>query len=296
VAGASPGRRASAIGGTIAFGGLAHLVGPTMAGFLGERVAIVVPFALVAGLAALAAAWLSLIPGLGKPVAEPGRLRDAVVAIRRHRELRGALVVMAVLGVVAGVVPLLVPLALDDNGLSAGQIGLVFSLSACVWVVVSALVSRLGSRAVRITAVAAALLALGAVFLLPMLTLTTAGIAAFLLLRAATHAPLSTICYPLAESGARQAQLGEGAAVGLANLVWAVFAAITPIVAAAVTGIVGVRATFGLVAIAILLAGLWLLPAGRRRHHGLEPASGELGLPRVHRLAAGQEGGLGSSS
>ena len=271
VSGATTNRRSSAIGGTIAVGGLAHLVGPTAAGFLAERVSVVTPFAIIAGLAAVATAILSVTPGLGKPVEERRRLRDAVHAVRRHAELRSALVVMALLGVVAGIVPLLVPLALDENGLSASQIGLVFSLSACVWVAASAIVAKMGARAVHVSAAALGVVALGTVFLLPVLTLATAGIAAFLLLRAATHAPLSTICYPLAESASRGTRMGEGAAVGLANLVWAACAAVTPIVAGAMTGTIGVRATFAIVAITFLLAGAWMLASRRTAGGALVP-------------------------
>jgi MFS family permease len=186
-------------------------------------------------------------------------LRGAVGAVRAHRQLQSALLTMALLGVVAGLVPLLVPLVLDENGLSAGEIGVVFSAGAAVWIVASAFVARLGGRAVRIPAAAIGVVGLGLALLLPVVTLATAGVAVFVLLRAATHAPLSTISYPLAEVAAGAAGIGRGTAIGLLNVVWAGAAAVSPILGGALAGAIGAQATFALVAVACGAAGAWML-------------------------------------
>lgn len=257
--------RRAAVGATIAVGGLAHFVGPVVSGFLAEHVGRAAPFGIAAGIAAAATLALCALPAPAAPAAERWRLRESLHAARAGPELRASLVVMGLLGVVGGAVPLLVPLVLDANGLSAGQIGAVFSGSAGVWILASAAVARLGGRAVRLNAAGFGCAALGLALLLPVATLATAGIAAFLLLRAATQAPVSTISYPLAGLGARHAGIGEGAAIGLANMVWALAAAVTPVAGGALASGLGPRPTFALVGGLVLAAAAWLLVRTRER-------------------------------
>jgi predicted MFS family arabinose efflux permease len=270
VSAATATRRAGAIGGTIAVGGAAHFVGPTGAGFLAEHAGLAAPFFAVAAAALIVA---GLLAGTRPPAVEPApreRLRDALRVARRQHELRSVLAIMGLLGLVAGIVPLLVPLVLDENGLSAGQIGVVFSAGAGVWMVVSAVVARLASRTVRVSAAGVGVLALGAVLLLPVLTLATAGVAVFLVLRAAAQAPLSTISYPLAEIGARVSGIGSGTVIGLVNVVWAATAAAAPILGGALAGGLGARPTFALVALGCALTGLWILAATHRERARVE--------------------------
>jgi predicted MFS family arabinose efflux permease len=264
IAGATSGRRAGAIGGTIAVGGAAHFVGPLASGFLAERVSLAAPFMAIAALAVLAAVLLAATrpPGIVPPPRDS--LRAALGAVRRYHELKTALVVMALLGVVAGVVPLLVPLLLDENGLTAGQIGAVFSAGAAIWILASGAAARNANRTVRAMAAGIGVVALGAVFLLPVLTVATAGIAAFVLLRAAAQAPLSAISYPLADGAARVSGIGTGTVIGLTNVVWGAAAAASPLIGGALADGLGARPTFALVALTAALGGLWILAATRR--------------------------------
>ena len=264
IAGATSGRRAGAIGGTIAVGGAAHFVGPLASGFLAERVSLAAPFVAIAGLAAFTTILLATArpPALVPPPRDS--LRAALAAVRRHHELKTALVVMALLGVVAGVVPLLVPLLLDENGLTAGQIGAVFSAGAAVWILASGAAARNANRTVRAMAAGIGVVALGAVLVLPVLTAATAGIAAFVLLRAAAQAPLSTISYPLADGAARVSGIGTGTVIGLTNLVWGAAAAASPVIGGALAERMGARPTFALIALTAALGGLWILAATRR--------------------------------
>jgi predicted MFS family arabinose efflux permease len=267
---ASSGRRAGAIGGTIAVGGAAHFVGPLGAGFLGEHVSLSTPFFLIAGAAAVVAVLLASAraPAPASPPREP--LRAALKAARRHHEIKTALVVMALLGVIAGLVPLLVPLLLDENGLSPGQIGAVFSAGAAVWILASTTAARNASRAVRTLSAGIGALALGAVLVVPALTVATVGIAVFVLLRAAAHAPLSTISYPLADAAARLYGIGSATVIALANVVWATAAATSPVLAGALAESVGARGTFAMVALGSALAGAWIIVATRRERARVE--------------------------
>lgn len=267
IAGATSGRRAGAIGGTIAVGGAAHFLGPLGSGFLAERLGLGAPFLVIAALAGLATVLLAATrPPAATGAAPRDSLRAALAAVRRHHELKTALVVMALLGVMAGIVPLLVPLLLDENGLTAGQIGAVFSAGAAIWIVASGAAARNAGRTVRAMAAGIGVVALGAVLVLPVLTVATAGIAAFVILRSVAQAPLSTISYPLADGAARVSGIGTGTVVGLTNLVWGIAAALSPLAGGALADGIGTRPTFGIVAIAVGFCGLWILAATRREH------------------------------
>lgn len=257
-------RRAGALGGTIAVGGAAHLAGPLGAGFLADQVSLALPFVVIAAAGAVTGLALAATPA--SDVARPRRdsLRAAIHAARRHHELRTAIVVMALLGVVAGLVPLLVPILLDENGLAASEIGIVFSAGAAVWMLASGVAARNARRTVRAAVAGAGVLALGLVLVLPALSIATAAIAVFIVLRAATQAPLSTISYPLADAAARVSGIGSGTVIGLMNVVWGAAAAVTPVLTGAAVGGVGARATFALVGLSISLAGVWILLLTRR--------------------------------
>jgi MFS family permease len=273
ISNATRARRAAAVGGTIAVGGAAHFVGPSASGFLAEHAGVPAPFLVLAGLSVAVTAALALQRAPAVEAQPHEQLRSALRAVRRGAELRGAVVVMALVGVVSGTVPLLVPLALDENGLSPGEIGAVFSASALVWIAASAAVARLGARAVHLGAAAIAAAALTATFVVPAVTAATAGVAAFLILRAAAQAPLSTIAYPLGETGARIAGIGGGTAIGLLNVVWGATAAVSPLAAGALTGAVGTQATFALLAGCCAVSGISIGLTARRAPR-LQPAAG----------------------
>ena len=270
---AAGGRRAAALGATVAIGGAAHFVAPSAAGLLAEHLGVATPFYALAAVGLLAGALLAAQRDPRLPAEPREPLRAALRAVRLRPELHGAVVLMALVGVVSGTVPLLVPLALDENGLSPGEIGAVFSASALVWIVASALVARLGTRAVHLGAASLGAVALTAIFVLPVVSVATAAVAAFLLLRAAAQAPLSTIAYPLGETGARSAGVGGGTAIGLLNVVWGATAAVSPIVAGALAGAAGARVSFALLAACCGLAGLAILAAARSAPR-LQPAAG----------------------
>lgn len=267
LAGATSGRRAGAIGGTIAVGGAAHFAGPLGSGFLADRMGLTAPFLVIAALAGLTAALLAATRPPAAVDAPPrDSFRAALAAVRRYHELKTALVVMALLGVMSGIVPLLVPLLLDENGLTAGQIGAVFSAGAAIWILASGAAARNAGRTVRTIAAGIGVVALGAVLVLPVLTVTTAGIAAFMILRSVAQAPLSTISYPLADAAARVSGIGTGTVIGLSNLAWGVAAALSPIMGGMLANGIGARPTFALVAFTAALCGLWILVATRREH------------------------------
>ena len=180
--------------------------------------------------------------------------------------LRSALVLIGLVGTLTGMVPLVVPLLLDRDGFSSGEIGAVFAAGSLIWVLASALAVRAGARAVTVGVAGTGLMLLAAVALLPAIALATPCVVAFVVLRAGVQAPLSTINYALGADGARSAGVAIGAAMGLLNLVWAACASMAPLVAGAlIAGEGGPRSVFLLVALICAAAGLWMSFGGNDR-------------------------------
>ena len=245
-----------AVGATIAAGGLAHLVGPPLSGVLSDAVGRAVPFWLLAvcaaGVTALAAGASA---GAPEPVPAHG-LRAVARAAGRDPALRSATVLIALVGVLSGLVPLVVPLLLDREGFSSGEIGAVFAVGSLIWVAASALAVRAGARAVTIGVAATGLVLLAAASLVPVVALATPFLMVFVVLRAGIQAPLSTITYDLGALGARNAGVAIGTAMGMLNLVWAAGATAAPLVGGAVLAGAGARWVFVLLALACAVAGL----------------------------------------
>jgi MFS transporter, DHA1 family, inner membrane transport protein len=241
-----------AVGATIAAGGLAHLVGPPLSGVLSDAVDRSVPFWLLAG---CATAVTLLVAGASAGAPEPAPAQG-LRAAGRDPALRSATVLIALVGVLTGLVPLVVPLLLDREGFSSGEIGAVFAVGALVWVAASALAVRAGARAVTIGVAAGGLVLLAAASLVPVVTVATPCLVAFVVLRAGIQAPLSTITYDLGALGARNAGVAIGTAMGMLNLVWAAGATAAPLVGGAVLAGAGARWVFVLLALACAVAGL----------------------------------------
>ena len=247
--------RAGAVAGAVTVGGLAHLVGPPVSGYLTELVGRSVPFFVLATAGLVVSALLALARApRERSTGSPG-LRTAARAVRRQRVLRSAVIVMAFIGTFTGLVPLVVPLLLDERGYSSGDIGAVFAAGSIAWVTMSALAVRTGERAVTVRMAAGGLVLLGVATLVPSATLVAPCLIAFVLLRACVQAPLSTINYVLGGNGARAAGLASGTAIGLLNVVWGICAGAAPLLGGAVMQMFGARPVFGVLAVACLLGG-----------------------------------------
>src|SRR5438094_360955 len=146
-----------------------------------------------------------LLSGPGASLERPQRpLLGTLRAVRRDEFVLGGLALLMLLGFVSGGVNLLVPLHLRANGVSAGAIGLVFSAASGLFTVVSAVVARLGERAVSLKTGGVSALLLGLSILLLVASGSTAAAVAFVLLRAPFWAVMDTIVYPLGAAGAHR--------------------------------------------------------------------------------------------
>jgi predicted MFS family arabinose efflux permease len=251
------GRGAGGIGPLIAAAGIGWLVGPVVAGATADvtdwRVASAV----------LAVLTLPIVPVVYRFAAPrlPGehvdRLqpREAFGLVRRNRVIAGAVLVSAMLGVVGGASNVLVPLALDAEGLSAGKIGLAFGIASAVWIASSMLVGRLRASVVTLRGIGVVVAVLAGAWLLPALRPTALAIVAFLVVSTSCRAMVNALNYAV---GVRSV-LGDAApvVVGVLNLAWAVMALVSPLLAGLAEGSASVRIAFaatGAVTAAVALA------------------------------------------
>jgi predicted MFS family arabinose efflux permease len=235
--------------------------GPGVGALLAERAGFGVPF-LVTGLVAAA-----LTVALARSSREESGARrephGTTASLRRLAQagggLAGGAVALGLSGATNAVLQLLVPLQLHRAGASGDAIGLAFSCAAGIYIAVSALIGRVGSRAAtpRTNAIAAVVLALA---LLPAgWSGTAVAVLVTMMLTVAPRATLATIAYPLAAGDAARAGVGHGVAVGLLNGAWAAAMVAAPFAAGAVSAWAGPRAAWlATLAVGALVAG-WLL-------------------------------------
>jgi MFS family permease len=249
------------------------VAGPAIGGVLAERFGLGAPFVLVAAFSAVLAIALTRQPAA--PRAAHAQRNQSPrefmrVASRQPGVLIGA-AVLAIGGSVGGVTQLLVPLELHAIGFNAAATGAAFSAAAGVYIVVSALVVRLGRRATTLRWAAGAGLAL-ALSLLPA-TLEAGAIAlvGVLVLSTVPRAIVSTVAYPVATESAADAELGQGVVIGMLNGTWAMGLVLAPLVAGALDQIAGPKIAYLTVVLPGALLALWLLvrhAAGRPAPHG----------------------------
>jgi MFS family permease len=263
-------RRSAALGTVITTAGVGGMAGPVFCGFLAEHVGPGAPWAVVSGATVLVVIALAA-SNPGRSVAhEHLPLRHITGKMRSEPLLVGAIAIMLLGGVGDGIVNLIAPLQLSDNGLSEGRIGLWFSVGAALFIVASAATTRMGERAVSLRA-AAFFAALQAAILLPVLVSSATAVVVFMVLaRFAVAALPYTIGYPLAAVGSARLGLGTGTVNGLLGLVWGAGSFVAPPVAGVIADTIGDQAAYGLlVGFCLIMAG-WILRSAQR---GAVPAA-----------------------
>jgi len=267
---ASDVRRSTALGTVITVAGIGGMAGPVLCGFLADNVGRGAPWAVVSGATVMVVIALAA-SNPGRSVAhEHLPLRHITDKMRSEPLLVGALAIMLLGGVGDGIVNLIAPLQLSDNGLSEGRIGLWFSVGAAIFIVASAATTHMGERAVSLRA-AAFFAALQAAILLPVLVSSATAVVVFMVLaRFAVAALPYTIGYPLAAVGSARLGLGTGTVNGLLGLVWGAGSFVAPPVAGVIADTMGDRAAYGvLVGFCLIMAG-WILRSAQR---GTTPAA-----------------------
>jgi predicted MFS family arabinose efflux permease len=271
---APPHHRVAVLGGVATFAGIGLMVGPAFAGLLSERFGPGSAFLAIAALSAAVTVGLILQPAT-QAVALPPIVGGSLRALLREPHAASVLGLMFFVGTLGGVVNLLVPLRLDDLGVSAGSIGVAFTVTTGLFVLTSVLIQRLGNRVPLLAASGAAALALGAVLLLPVVAGSALLLIVFLVLRAPLWSVVSTISNPLCARGAELACVGTGFGLAVMNLCWAAGNLGGPLAGGALAGATGDSPVFVVLAVAGAAIGMAVL-----RVRAL-PLASELPLPNA---------------
>jgi MFS family permease len=266
----SDARRSGALGAAATVGGVGFTTGPVLAGVLADRYDTGTPFLVVGVAAAVVTAALVVAAPTAASTPPRQRLRDLLEIARRDELVLAGIAIIVLIGLVGGGVNLLVPLQLRDNGVSAGEIGLLFSIASAVYTAVSATVARLGDRAATLRVGGIAALLTGGSIVLVLTSGSTLAAVAFVLLRAPFWSTMDTIIYPLAATGAHRSSLGRGSVMGLVTIGWAAASTVGPLVAGGIADVAGDRAAYALMILSCVLFGLWLLRADRSRRVELD--------------------------
>ena len=244
--------------------GVGSMIGPVFAGLLADHVARGAVFA-VAGVPMIA-----LVVALA--LSDPGTrmrhghqpLAEIAAGMRASPLLAGAIAIMLLGGVGDGVVNLVAPLQLGDQGLSSGEIGAVFSIASTIFIASSAAVARVGRRAVSLH-LAGLMAALQAVSLIPVLASgAVAPVVSTVLVRSVSVGPPYAMAFPLGALGAARLGFGTGTVNGLMGVVWGAANFVGPLAAGVVIAGPGVRAADAIRGVWCLLIALVLVRAGRR--------------------------------
>lgn len=273
----SEGRRAGALGAATTVAGIGFTAGPVLAGGLADRYGTGTPFLVVSVAAAVVTGTLVVAGPVGTGLATRQRLQDMLRMARRDELVLAGIAIIVLIGLVGGGVNLLVPLQLRENGVSAGEIGLLFSIASAVYTVVSAVVARLGARSATLRVGGTAALFTGLSIVLVLLSSSTLAAIAFVLLRAPFWAAMDTIIYPLVAAGAHRSLLGRGSVMGLVTLGWAIASTVGPLLAGGIADALGQRAAYAVMIGWCALFGLWLLRAQRTPE-----ASGAVDVDRLY--------------
>src|SRR5262249_4830480 len=137
-------RRTAALAAATTVAGLGFTIGPAFAGVIADPCDTGTPCVVLAIAAAAVTIALFTVPPATATDVTTQSLRGVLRAVRRDELVLAGIAIIVLIGLVGGGVNLLVPLQLKANGVSAGQIGLLFSVASVVYTAVSAVVARLG--------------------------------------------------------------------------------------------------------------------------------------------------------
>ncbi len=267
-------QRARALGGVIPSAALASLIGPLLAGQLTDAGGTPLAYGVIAALSGISLVWVAASsPGDTTPHPQPTRT-EQMRAIGSPVVLAAlALMLLAVL--VDQMVSLLVPLRLDDNGLSAGAIGAILAAGGVLWTVFALGSVRYAERIVNLRAAGVITIAIA----LPLVPLALSSATEWLALGTITRGMVLgvsfTIAFPLGALGAARMGVGLAAANGALMVSSGLAMTVGPIGSERVAEAVGDAWTFGGLAVAAAVAGLVMLLASRSDRGDVIRADGQ---------------------
>lgn len=261
--------RPTLIGGVIPVAAAGALAGPAVAGQLEDLYGTTVPFLVWMGVAIASLAMLT--------VSQPGgRARHGHTPIMTMLQVaRAAPVVLAacLLFLIGGlaeiVVSTLTPLQLDENGLSSGEIGLVFSAGATAFLAASlttsTAIARLGSHLVTLPAAGGAVALLAASLTPLVISTSSPAVIAAIVARMAAIGVVYTIAFPLGATGAASAAVGVGAVSGLLMLSSGTANVIGPLGGAAIASAVADRWVYLVILGLCVMTVVWTTASVRKQ-------------------------------
>jgi MFS family permease len=260
---------ASGLGGSVAMSGAGTIAGPALFGAGVQYFGLATPFLASGVVLALITAALGLLRLPAPSPAAPAPIGASLRATVADPGTISATAAIILAGVTSGVSSLVVPDEMHAAGASPGKIGLAFSVAAVFFVVGSVVTTSAGARAVRVTVVAAAMLALALGLSPAALSSAPTAIVVMLCTTAAARSVLWAVSYPLGAIGAERSGVGIGVAMALLNGVWAATAVVSPLLAGVAVQRLSPRGVFGLTeAVCIAILACVIVVARRSRPHG----------------------------
>jgi predicted MFS family arabinose efflux permease len=252
-------RSARALALTTTVVGLGSLVGPAIAGYLGEVFSPGMPFVALGIVCAAMGGTLALAPGEEGRVAEPGPpLREMLRAARADDLMVTSILLTLVVSIMWMTAELLVPLRLDDLGFSASGIGLAFSAASIVFVVASALTARSAERFATIRIAAVWTFAFAAGIVIAAVGVSAPATIVFLVAVGTTSGVLIALTYPLGAVGAGEGGFSVAVVGALLNMVWAGAGIVGPSLGGSLSERLGDQVVFWILAGVGLLVAVWI--------------------------------------
>lgn len=254
----------------------ATVAGPVVGGPLTSAFGLQVTFGALGVILLVLLGWALVEPG--GPVFSTSRSerQSPFVALRagvRPGLLRASFIAIAFVALVQGSLHLVGALRLDDLGFSASQIGWVFTAASGAALVALLTVNRLGSRITPSQVMRLLPLPIGALCMGLALQIGAPVYVVFVIGVFAASAPVFVMAYVACAEGSEQQGVGEGAAFGALNGLWALGAVVSPVVAGFLLAL-GSEAAVYVVLLLVAVIALWALRRSLRPSPVLEPAAG----------------------
>ena len=239
--------------------GVGSLVGPAIAGYIGERFAVGTPFVALGIGCAITGVALTLAPGREGRVPEPSPpLLEMMRAARADTLMITSLLLTLVVALMWMTTELLAPLRLDALGYSATAIGVIFSGSSILFAVSSALTARGADRyaTIRTSAIWTAVFGVGT--LIAVVWSSAPGTIVFLLVMGVSTGVMIALTYPLGAVGASEGGFSVAVVGALLNIVWAISGIVGPSLGGSISEAAGDQVVFGALALIGLAGAAWM--------------------------------------
>lgn len=236
------------------------LLGPLIAGVVGQSAGPAAAFIAAASLVALAtlAFWRAEMPAVTGALPNGGGAAGLRAAIADPRVRTGALGLL-MLGLTKSTSDLLGPAQLHADGMTSSHVGLVVTVAGAIGLCTATVARRLVDRYRTMSLACFATLALATVWMIPVASQGMLGISCFLAAGACGRMLLNPASYVLVGEGAVAAGSGTAVTVGASNAIFGVAGMVGPLVGSAVLP----HPELAFVAIALLC----LAAAGLMRSH-----------------------------